>query len=85
MDTKAGKNVLGFQLLAGADYALTEHPSVGATVRWARFGDINNDATRHLVRSHAPVRADGVTPFDSTLEFGGIGYQAGTVNLKYRF
>ena len=33
----------------------------------------------------APVQADGVTPFDAHLEFGGIGYQAVTVSLKYHF
>ena len=70
---------------AGADYALTEKTSIGATLRRARFEGFEDEATWNLVRSHAPVIADGVTPFDSRLKFEDIGYQAVTVNLKYRF
>ena len=61
-------------------------PSRGAlvaTLRWARFEGFEDEATWDLVRSHAP--ADGVTPFNSQLKFEDIGYQAVTVNLKYRF
>ena len=36
-----------------------------------------------VVRSHAGVLADGVTPFNIELEFSGSGYQALTVNLRY--
>ena len=85
VDTTAGRNIFGYQLLAGADYALTEKTSIGATLRWARFEGFEDEATWNLVRSHAPVIADGVTPFDSRLKFEDIGYQAVTVNLKYRF
>lgn len=85
LDTTAGKNVFGFQALAGVDYGLSERTSVGVAYRWARFDDVDDDATWNVVRSHAPVQADGVTPFTADLEFAGIGYQAVTVNLKYRF
>ena len=85
IDTKAGKNVFGYQVLAGVDYALSERTSVGVAMRWARFNEVVSDDVWKLIRSHAPVRADGVTPFDSTLTFSSIGYQALTVNLKYRF
>ena len=46
---------------------------------------MQHDTTWNLIRSHAPVQADGVTPFDAAIEFGGIGYQAVTVSLKHRF
>ena len=85
LDAKAGKIVFGFQVLAGFDYALTERTSLGTKVRWTRFGDVVEDVTWTQVRSHAPVQAAGVTPFGSTLAFGGIGYQAVTVTLKHRF
>ena len=39
----------------------------------------------NVVRSHAGVLADGVTPFNNELEFSGIGSQALTVSLKYHF
>jgi len=85
LDTTAGKTVFGFQVLAGFDYALTGHTSLGAKVRWTRFDDVVEDVTWAQIRSHAPVQADGVTPFGSTLAFGGIGYQAVTLILKHRF
>ena len=62
---------------------LSERPArVGVALRWARFDDVEDGATWNLIRSHAPVQADGVTPFDASLEFAGLGYQAVTVNMK---
>ena len=83
LDTTATTTVFGYQVLAGVDYALSPRTSMGVTARWARFDDVTHDTTWNLIRSHAPVQADGVTPFDAHLEFGGIGYQAVTVSLKY--
>ena len=85
LDDKAGQTVFGYQVLAGFDYALTERTSLGAKVRWSRFDDVAEDVTWTQIRSHAPVQADGATPFGSTLAFGGIGYQALTLTLKHRF
>ena len=85
VDTEAAATVFGYQVLAGVDYGLSSRTSIGVTARWARFGDVTHDTTWNLIRSHVPVQADGVTPFDAGLEFGGIGYQAVTVSLKYHF
>ncbi len=85
IDTKVSEMVFGFQGLAGIDYALSERAAIGATLRWALIGDVTDDAIWETIRSHAPVRADGVTPFDAELEFADISYQALTVNLKYWF
>ena len=85
VDTSLAETVTGAQLLAGVDYALSERASAGVRLRWARFGDLRENTTWNLVRSHAPVQSDGITPFGASLEFGGIGYQAVTVDLKYRF
>ena len=85
IDTRAATTVFGYQLLAGVDYALSPRTSMGVMARWARFDNVTHDTTWNLIRSHAPVQADGVTPFDAHLKFGGIGYQAVTVSLKYHF
>ena len=85
LDTYPSENVFGYQLLVGVDYALTERTSVGVALRWARFDDIDHEAVYNIVRSHAGVLADGVTPFNNELEFSGIGYRTLTVNLKYHF
>ena len=85
LDTYAGDSVFGYQLLAGIDYALSEHTSLGVALRWAQFGEVEHEEVYGVVRSHAGVLADGVTPFNNELTFSGIGYQALTVNLKYHF
>ena len=85
LDTAIHEEVFGFQLLAGADYARTEHTSAGVTGRWARSVNINEEATWNLIRSHAPVQADSVTPFDTTQQFQGISCLAVTIGLNYHF
>ena len=85
LDAKAAGTVFGFQVLAGFDYALTGRTSLGAKVRWTRFDDVVDEVTWTQIRSHAPVQADGMTPFGAGLAFGGIGYHAVTITLKHRF
>ena len=85
LDTYADKNVFGYQVLAGVDYALGERTSLGVALRWTTFDDIDHEAVYNLLRSHAGVLADGVTPFKNELEFSGIGFRALGVSLKYHF
>ena len=85
LDTYAGTTLFGYQALVGVDYALSERTALGAALRWTRFDDIDHEAVYNVVRSHAGVLADGVTPFNNELEFSGIGSQALTVSLKYHF
>lgn len=85
LDTYPSQDIFGYQVLAGVDYELSERTSLGFAVRKVRFDDIDHEAVATLVRSHAGVLADGVTPFKQELEFSGIGYEALTVSLKYHF
>ncbi len=85
LDTYAGENVFGYQVLAGVDHALSDRTSLGVALRWAWFENIYHEAVYDVLRSHAGVLADGVTPFNNELAFSGIGYQALTVSLKYHF
>lgn len=77
--------LFGFQFMGGLDYALTEKVSIGMKARWASFQDLEGDTVWNLIRSHKPVRADGQTPFDSTLTFSDIQYWALSFGLKYAF
>ena len=85
LDTDPAKDIFGYQGLAGIDYELSEGMSLGFTFRWAKFDDIDHEAVYDILRSHAGVLADGVTPFNNELVFSGIGYEALTVSLKYHF
>ena len=84
-DAGITENVFGFQSLAGVDYALGGKTSIGVKVRWARFGEMSDSVTYRLIRSHAPVRADGKTPFTGQLKFDGIEYRGVTLGLRYLF
>lgn len=85
LDSDFSDTLFGYQLLGGLDYALTEKVSVGIKGRWASFNDLEGDTVWDLIRSHEPVRADGVTPFDSALTFSNLQYWALTAGLKYAF
>lgn len=85
MDTGLSDTLFGVQLLAGVDYALTDHISVGMKARWARFDDFRDRAFYARIRSHEPVDVDGVTPFGDQVEMDDIEYWAATVGFKYRF
>ncbi len=58
---------------------------MGLTAHWARFGELTEDVVWSIIRSHAPVRADGVTPFSGELTFDSVAYWAVTLGLKYHF
>ena len=75
---------LGYQLLAGVDYALSEQVSIGLKGRWVQTPDVSVDAQWTTIRSHAPVHADGATPFISTMDFTRLGYWAVSATMKYR-
>lgn len=44
LDTYAGEHGFGYQALAGVDYALSNHTSLGVVYRWTRLDDIDHEA-----------------------------------------
>jgi len=75
----------GFQILGGVDYAVGDRTSIGINAHWARFGELSQNVTWSIIRSHEPVRADGTTPFSGTVTLSSFQYWGVTVGLKYRF
>ena len=84
-DSEFRDEVFGYQVLAGLDHALGERTSFTIKARWTRFADLSGSAVWKMIRSHAPVQADGTTPFTGDLEFDGIGYVGVSAGLRYRF
>lgn len=84
-DNEFSDDVFGYQVLAGLDHALGDRTSFTIKARWTRFADLTGSAVWKTIRSHAPVQADGTTPFGSGLEFDGIGYVGVSAGLRYRF
>jgi len=76
--------VPGYQFIVGIDMNLGE-ALVGIKVRWGRFGELTTTTEYDLVRSHAPVHADGVTPFGVDVGLSGLGYREVALVLKHYF
>ncbi len=78
-------DLFGWQLLLGVDYELSERVALSFKARRAEFEELAGERVWRLIRSHAPVLADGSTPFSTALEFDDIGYWSLTAGLKVRF
>ncbi len=84
-NTPISQNAFTIQLLGGVDYALADQVSLGLKARWARFATVAHEAVWERVRSHEPVLADGVTPYNLDVGLEGMAYWAVTAGLKYHF
>ncbi len=86
IDTNLEGTAFGFQVAGGVDYALSDDVSIGTKIRWTRFrGFEEKDKLWESIRSHAPVRADGTTPFTTDLDLDAISNWTVTGGLKYHF
>ena len=78
--------LLGFQILFGVDYAITEAMSLGLKGRWVRFGSFSDDFIWNPLRSHVPnLRKDGSEPVSGRLKTDNVEFIGVSVNLKYHF
>ena len=78
--------LLGFQVLFGVDYAITQAVSLGLKGRWVRFGSFSDDFIWNPLRSHAPnIRLDGSEPVSGRLRTDNVEFFGLSVNLKYHF
>lgn len=78
--------LLGFQILFGVDYAITEATSLGLKGRWVRFGSLSDDFIWDPLRSHPPnLRRDGSEPVSGRLKTSDLEFFGVSLNLKYHF
>lgn len=80
--------LLGFQVLLGVDYAVTESTSLGLKGRWVRFGSFSDDFIWNPLRSHPPyLRKEGPDrePVSGRLRTDNIQFFGISLNMKYHF
>ncbi len=78
--------LLGFQVLFGVDYEVTQAVSLGLKGRWVRFGSFSDDFIWNPLRSHPPnLRRDGSEPVSGRLKTDDVEFFGLSVNLKYHF
>ena len=81
--------LLGFQVLVGMDYSVTEAVSLGLKGRWVRFGSFSDDFIWNPLRSHEPyLRRPGASdrePVSGRLKTSDLEFFGVSLNLKYHF
>ena len=85
LDTRVGDEAFGYQLVAGVARALRDGVSAFVTVRWSEFDDVTDNDVWTTIRSHRPVQADGVTPFEARQLFEDVGGFSVTLGIRYGF
>lgn len=85
LDIEVTEYALGYQFFAGVDHALTERTALFAMARWSAFADVESDDVWTTIRSHAPMQADGVTPFTTEQTLEDLGGATVTVGFRYTF
>lgn len=85
LDTDVRDESFGYRILAGLERKLGARTYGFLTLRWSDLGDIHDTNTWTTIRSHAPVQADGVTPFTSEQAIDDIGGFTATVGIRYGF
>jgi opacity protein-like surface antigen len=86
-ETELSDTPVGYQVLFGVDYALTESMSLGVKGRWADFGSFSDGGVIwDPLRGHVPnLRRDGSEPVSGWVTFENMGMFGVSVNLKSHF
>ena len=78
-------NVFGYQIIAGLERALSDDTDLFLSARWSAFDALEEDGLWTTVRSHAPMQADGVTPFTTRQSLDDIGGVAVFAGIRHAF
>ncbi len=85
LDARLKDEVFGYQVLGGLERTLGERTSAFVMARWTGFDKVAKDQVWTVIRSHAPVQADGSTPFQTEQTIDDLGGWAVTAGLRYAF
>lgn len=86
-DAALTDNLMGYQLLAGMDYALTERQALTFKVRYAdAFGDFENlDNPWQALRGHESTVGPGGAPVRYGINARNLGFWSASVGFKVGF
>ena len=77
------ESTFGANLVGGVAFRVSERWSIALRGRYARYREVRKPGEWDLLRSHAPVLADGRTPATFDLVLGDIEFHAVTVSFVY--
>ena len=80
--------LIGYQVLGGVDYALSDAVSLGVKARWVRYGRFSSeDIEWERLRSHpSQLRLDGSEPVTFRIRTGGaVSFLGFSLAMRYMF
>ena len=80
--------LIGYQVLGGVDYALSDAVSLGVKARWVRYGRFSSeDIGWERLRSHpSQLRLDGSEPVTFRIRTGGdVSFLGFSLAMRYMF
>ena len=83
MSLLLAESTLGTNLIGGVAFEANDRFSIALRGRYARYGDVRKSGEWELVRSHAPVLADGRTPATFDLVLSDIVFYSVAISFVY--
>ncbi len=83
MSLLLAESTLGTNLIGGVAFEANDRFSIALRGRYARYGDVRKSGEWDLVRSHAPVLADGRTPATFDLVLSDIVFYSVAISFVY--
>ena len=77
--------LFGYQAIAGLDYQVSDPVTIGVKVRWAGFGEFEDESAYEYLRGHASVAGNPPVPVTYYVRTGDVGFFAVGLNMKYHF
>ena len=83
MSLLLAESTLGTNLIGGVAFEANDRFRIALRGRYARYGDVRKSGEWDLVRSHAPVLADGRTPATFDLVLSDIVFYSVAISFVY--
>ncbi len=77
--------LLGYQVVAGLDYQVSDPVTIGLKLRWASFGEFDDESAYDLLRHHASVAGNPPVPVTYYVKTNDIQLWGISLNMKYQF
>ena len=77
--------LVGYQVLAGVDYQVSEPVTLGLKFRWADFGTFEDESEYTRLRGHASVAGNPPRPVTYYIRTDDMQFWGVSLNMKYQF
>ena len=82
---RLANRLFGYQLIAGLDYRVSGPVSIGLKIRWAAYGEFEDESPYDLLRDHASVAGNPPVPVTYYVRTDDIAFWGIGLNAKIHF